>query len=93
MVEIAPDFFAIKRIFADDGGLDHVFHDSRVGAEPVAANPFVGADFQQGLGGFPFGSGVAVPVGVAHGVGHGFEARGFHVGNFHNEPLSKKLLD
>ena len=37
--------------------------------------------------------GVAVPVGVAHGVGHGFEARGFHVGNFHNEPLSKKLLD
>ena len=65
MVEVAPDFFAVKGVFADDRGFDDAVYDLGISAKPVAGDAFVGIYLQQGLGGFALGAGMAVAVGVA----------------------------
>ena len=61
MVEVAPDFFAVKGVFADYGGFDDAVDDLGIRAKPVAGDAFVGIYLQQGLGGFALGAGMAVP--------------------------------
>ena len=83
MVEVAPDFFAVKGVFADYRGFDEAVYDLRISAKPVAGDAFVRVYLQQGLGGFALGAGMAVTVGVAFGIGNGFEANGLYLGDFH----------
>ena len=83
MVEVAPDFFAVKGVFADDGGFDDAVYDLGIGTKPVAGDAFVSVYLQQGLDGFALGAGMAVAVGVALGIGDGFEANGLYLGDFH----------
>ena len=57
MVEVAPDFFAIKGVFADDGRFDDAVYGLGIGTKPVAGDAFVSVYLQQGLGGFALGAG------------------------------------